>query len=177
MLLPPTLLTGPPSTFKNYSSFSTMPMRRVQPQYLRWLVVLVSFEMFQHLLPVLKIHPEQSLLIMVGISLFHLVFIWYKFLTIWKTGRLWAHLYGFDVVDNMSRCICNNYGFEGFWRMWHRGFNQWLVRYLYIPLGGNRTVRTTILSTVSVIAFVAFWHDHTFNILLWAFLLVLCFVP
>jgi len=57
--------------------------------------------------------------------------------------------------------------------MWHRGFNQWLVRYLYIPLGGN----TTLLSTISVIAFVAFWHDHTLNIVVWAFTFILFILP
>jgi len=58
--------------------------------------------------------------------------------------------------------------------MWHRGFNQWLVRYLYIPLGGNKQV---IISTISVIAFVAFWHDHTINIVIWAFTFILFILP
>jgi protein-cysteine N-palmitoyltransferase HHAT len=57
--------------------------------------------------------------------------------------------------------------------MWHRGFNQWLVRYLYVPLGGNRS----LLSVVATIAFVAFWHDHTLNIVIWAFALVLFILP
>jgi D-alanyl-lipoteichoic acid acyltransferase DltB (MBOAT superfamily) len=92
---------------------------------------------------------------------------------IWKIGRAWCQFYGVDVVDNMSRCVCNNYGFEGFWRMWHKGFNQWLVRYLYIPLGGNQSAFPTIV----VIAFVAFWHDHTVNIVLWALTFVLFILP
>jgi D-alanyl-lipoteichoic acid acyltransferase DltB (MBOAT superfamily) len=57
--------------------------------------------------------------------------------------------------------------------MWHRGFNLWLVRYLYIPLGGN----TNFISVIATIAFVAFWHDHTFNILLWAAVIVVCMLP
>lgn len=67
----------------------------------------------------------------------------------------------------------NNYGFEKFWRMWHKGFNHWLIRYMYIPLGGNKN----ILSVVCVILFVAFWHDHTFHILIWAMILVLFMIP
>ena len=92
---------------------------------------------------------------------------------IWKTGRLWSLMCGVDVVDNMDRCIFNNYGFEGFWRMWHRGFSHWIKRYLFIPLGGNKKVRSYIF----VITFVAFWHDHTINIILWAFILVLFMIP
>jgi D-alanyl-lipoteichoic acid acyltransferase DltB (MBOAT superfamily) len=57
--------------------------------------------------------------------------------------------------------------------MWHRGFNQWLVRYLYIPLGGNNN----LLSVVATIAFVAFWHDHSLNIVIWAFALVIFILP
>lgn len=57
--------------------------------------------------------------------------------------------------------------------MWHRGFNQWLVRYLYIPLGGNQN----ILAVIAVVAFVAFWHDHTLNILIWAFAIVIFILP
>lgn len=105
--------------------------------------------------------------------LFQLVFIWFKFLLIWRIGRAWAALCGVEVVDNLPRCVCNNYGFEGFWRMWHRGFNLWLVRYLYVPLGG----KDSFLSVIATIAFVAFWHDHTLNILLWAAVLVVCMLP
>lgn len=57
--------------------------------------------------------------------------------------------------------------------MWHRGFNQWLVRYLYIPLGGNKS----IISVIATIAFVAFWHDHTLNIVIWAFALIVFILP
>jgi D-alanyl-lipoteichoic acid acyltransferase DltB (MBOAT superfamily) len=86
---------------------------------------------------------------------------------------LWALLCGVDVIDNMGRCMFNNYGFEKFWRMWHRGFNHWLIRYLYIPLGGKRNLGAVIC----VIAFVTFWHDHSLHIVLWGLILVLFMVP
>jgi len=57
--------------------------------------------------------------------------------------------------------------------MWHRGFNQWLIRYLYIPMGGNKN----IVSIVFVIFFVAFWHDHTLKILLWAIAIIIFILP
>jgi hypothetical protein len=47
------------------------------------------------------------------------------------------------------------------------------VRYLYIPLGGNQN----ILSVIPTIAFVAFWHDHTLNIIIWAFALIIFILP
>lgn len=57
--------------------------------------------------------------------------------------------------------------------MWHRGFNQWLIRYLYIPLGGNKN----IFSIVGTVLFVAFWHDHSFNILIWALGIIIFILP
>jgi len=57
--------------------------------------------------------------------------------------------------------------------MWHRGFNQWLIRYIYIPLGGNRN----LWSVIATVAFVAFWHDHRINIVIWALVIVLFILP
>lgn len=56
----------------------------------------------------------------------------------------------------MRRCFANNYDIEGFWRNWHSSYNQWLVRYLYVPLGGNRRRGLVIWP---VFMFVAVWHD------------------
>lgn len=143
------------------------------PEFLRVGLLLASFEVFQHFYHVVRVSPETSLMGAELITLFHLVFIWYKFLIIWRFHRAWAQLYGIEVVDNMSRCIFNNYSFEGFWRMWHRGFNQWLVRYLYVPLGGNQN----IISVVATVSFVAFWHDHSLNIVLWGLAITVFILP
>lgn len=107
-------------------------------------------------------------------ALLHLYFIYLKFTLIWRICRMWSLHYGVDVIDNMGRCMFNNYGFEKFWRMWHKGFNHWLIRYLYVPLGG---AKNKLLSVVTVIAFVAFWHDHRIEIVAWAFMLVVFMVP
>lgn len=45
---------------------------------------------------------------------------------------------------------------QGFWRGWHASFNRWLVRYLYIPLGGSRR---RALAIWPAFFFVALWHD------------------
>ena len=44
---------------------------------------------------------------------------------------------GASPPENMTTCVSNNYSVQGFWRGWHRSFNRWLVRYVYIPLGGG----------------------------------------
>lgn len=46
------------------------------------------------------------------------------------------HLYsqdGFEYPENMNRCMSNNYTVEGFWRSWHRSFNQWYLSFSLCP--------------------------------------------
>jgi D-alanyl-lipoteichoic acid acyltransferase DltB (MBOAT superfamily) len=44
-------------------------------------------------------------------SLLLLYFIYLKFAVIWRVGRLWSLMYGVDTIENMGRCMFNNYGF------------------------------------------------------------------
>ena len=41
---------------------------------------------------------------------------------------------GFETVENMHRCMSNNYSVQGFWRGWHRSYNRWIIRYNFFPL-------------------------------------------
>lgn len=88
--------------------------------------------------------------------------------------RAWALMDGIETPENMNRCIYNNYNFSGFWRSWHRSFNQWLIRYIYVPLGGNKL---KVLNMWVVFTFVALWHDFKLDLLLWAWIICLALVP
>jgi D-alanyl-lipoteichoic acid acyltransferase DltB (MBOAT superfamily) len=50
---------------------------------------------------------------------------------------------GVESDENMQRCVLNNYSVTSFWRTWHTSFNRWLIRYLYIPLGGGNPRRSS----------------------------------
>jgi D-alanyl-lipoteichoic acid acyltransferase DltB (MBOAT superfamily) len=92
----------------------------------------------------------------------------------WRFFRLWALMDGLDPPENMVRCMANNYSPLGFWRSWHRSFNLWIVRYLYIPLGGtHRLVATSVL----IFTFVALWHDLSPRLLAWGWLVVIFILP
>ena len=69
--------------------------------------------------------------------------------------------------ENMLRCMTNNYSLLGFWRQWHSSFNQWITRYMYIPMGGTRNL---VWNVWPVFTFVALWHDMNFNLLAWGWL-------
>jgi len=74
----------------------------------------------------------------------------------------------------MVRCMANNYSTLGFWRSWHRSYNLWIVRYIYIPLGGSKN---PIPSTLLVFTFVALWHDLSFKLLTWGWLVTFFVLP
>ena len=114
---------------------------------LKLLLLLVIMEVYNHFLfPIFLFRngyntcePNK------GISLFYycficiniLTFLWLKFAIIWKFGRLLAWCDGIYVEENMNRIIYDIYSLEEFFRGMNRSLNRWIVRYLYIPLGGK----------------------------------------
>lgn len=81
---------------------------------------------------------------------------------------------GIETPENMLRCMSNNYSAMAFWRAWHRSFNRWTIRYIYIPLGGSKR---PVLNTLAVFTFVAFWHDISLKLLVWGWLITLFILP
>ncbi|XP_021740624.1 putative membrane-bound O-acyltransferase C24H6.01c isoform X2 [Chenopodium quinoa] len=101
-------------------------------------------------------------------------FMWLKFLLIWRFFRFWSLLNGIEAPENMPKCINNCHNLESFWKSWHASFNKWLVRYLYIPLGG---AQTKLLNVWVIFTFVAIWHDLEWKLLSWAWLTCIFFIP
>jgi len=98
---------------------------------------------------------------------FTLNFMFTKFLVIWRFFRLWALGDGIDTIENMNRCVNNNYTFQGFWRQWHASLNGWIVRYLYVPLGGSKS---QVWSIWIIFTFIGIWHDLWWRWIAWAWL-------
>jgi D-alanyl-lipoteichoic acid acyltransferase DltB (MBOAT superfamily) len=81
---------------------------------------------------------------------------------------------GIETVENMGRCMSNTYSVIEFWRSWHCSYNKWIIRYIYIPLGGNAY---RALNTWAVFTFVAVWHDIQLRLLIWGWLISLFVLP
>jgi len=94
-----------------------------------------------------------------------LIDMYLRYLIIWRFARLVALLDDVDVVDNMLHCFAASPSFVTFWRSWHASFNVWIVRYLYVPLGGSR--RKMILVWI-VFIFVGVWHVTGWHLVVWA---------
>jgi D-alanyl-lipoteichoic acid acyltransferase DltB (MBOAT superfamily) len=73
----------------------------------------------------------------------------------------------------MTHCIINNTTVSGFWRSWHSSLNIWIVKYIYVPMGGSKR---KFLSVWLIFGFIALWHDLMWRWLAWAFLNCLLFL-
>lgn len=181
-------MTGPIISFNAFVSQLKHPQNThsnsdILKYFIRTLFDFLCFQVFLVLYPVNSIatnpaneHIWRSFnlyqILLLGFS--ELIFLWFKFLTIWRISRCFAFLDGFETPENMNRCICNNYCFEGFWRSWHRSFNQWLIRYIFIPLGGGKYKH---LNVWVVFSFVAIWHEFNLNLVFWAWGICLSLMP
>jgi len=152
---------------------------------LRYIFVIICFEIFNRKIYVnlYLTNPNNSYVLKnekfnyYSYSLFCfflLIFIWFKFTVIWRTARIWAIFDDVLTEENMNRCMYDNYCFEGFWRAWHRSFNVWLIRYIFIPLGGSSY---KFLNVWIIFTFVALWHDLQLKLLLWGWFICFFMIP
>ena len=187
-LYPPTLVAGPVTTFNAWLSHIKSPQRQhtrpaVGAAVLRAAGLVLALEAALHYFPFFSVAKHGSFRAFGprAVAIFGycaIVMLWLKFSAIWATFRAWALLDGVEVPDNMRRCVANNHSVSGFWRAWHRSYNMWLVRYLYVPLGGGKAGPVLrLVNTCLVFLFVALWHDVNPELLIWGGLVGLLFVP
>ncbi len=81
-----------------------------------------------------------------------------------------ARLFGFELKDNFRQPYLSTSVGE-FWRRWHISLNQWLVDYIYIPLGGSRCkpVRRD-LNTLITFGVSGLWHGADMGYVIWGLL-------
>ncbi|KAJ4359411.1 glycerol transporter [Ascochyta clinopodiicola] len=189
----PLYLAGPILTFNDYIAQAryrphSITRKRTTMYAIRFIVVLLTMEIMIHYMYMVAIFHAKpnwanytpAQLSMLGF--FNLKHIWLKLLIPWRFFRLWALLDGIDPPENMVRCMSDNYSVMQFWRGWHRSFNKWSLRYLYIPLGGSSVpgpwgkVRG-VANYLAVFSFIAIWHDIQLRLLMWGWLVTLFVLP
>lgn len=181
---PPLYIAGPIITFNNFISQmnqkpASVTSKAILGFFARFLTCFLTLEWILHYMYVVAIKDAKAWQgdtpFELGIiGYWNLIIIWLKLLIPWRFFRLWSLLDGVDPPENMVRCMSNNYSTLEFWRSWHRSYNLWIVRYLYIPLGGSNNM---ILSTIIVFTFVALWHDLSFKLLTWGWLVSFFVLP
>lgn len=184
VLYTPLYIAGPIITFNDYvyQSKNTLPSInkiRIGKYLIRLILTILVMEFILHFTYVVAVSKTKAWegdspfqISMIG--LFNLNIIYLKLLIPWRLFRLWGLLDGIDTPENMIRLVDNNYSALAFWRAWHRSYNKWVVRYIYIPLGGSKN---RILTSLAVFSFVAIWHDIELKLLFWGWLIVLFLIP
>ncbi|KAL2270053.1 hypothetical protein VTJ83DRAFT_2237 [Remersonia thermophila] len=189
----PLYLTGPIITFNDFISQqryrpATLSTGRTVRYGVRFVLVLLAMELVLHydyVGAIAKARPRWDTYSPAQISLlayFNLHIIWLKLLLPWRFFRLWSLTDGIDPPENMLRCVSDNYSTLSFWRGWHRSYYRWLLRYLYVPLGGSdfrsaRSAARSVATYLLVFTFVALWHDIKLHLLVWGWLIVFFFLP
>ncbi|KAF1811167.1 glycerol:H+ symporter-like protein [Eremomyces bilateralis CBS 781.70] len=192
-LYSPLYLAGPILTFNDYVSqlryrAASVTRERTVLYAIRFFAALLAMELFIHFIyavAIFKAKPDWSVYSPFQLSMlgfFNLHHIWLKLLLPWRFFRLWGLLDGIDAPENMVRCMSNNYSALAFWRGWHRSYNRWIVRYIYIPLGGSLTTGVwgklhAAANFLMVFMFVAIWHDIQLRLLQWGWLVSFFVMP
>ncbi|KAF3990257.1 hypothetical protein FT663_01035 [Candidozyma haemuli var. vulneris] len=195
----PLFIGGPIVTFNDYlyqtqyfRLKSTTDTKRIVIYGLRLLFCVLVMEFILHYMYVVAVSKTKAWdgdtpfqLSMLG--MFNLNVIWLKLLIPWRLFRFWSLLDGVDPPENMIRCMDNNYSALAFWRAWHRSYNKWVIRYIYVPLGGggrrgegnggSSGIKSRVANTLVVFSFVAVWHDIELKLLVWGWLVVLFLLP
>lgn len=187
VVYPPLYIAGPIMSFNDFMWQLRRPLRTTNSgrfpfptaYALRFIACLLTLECILHMMYVVAIKDARawqglSPLQLSMVGFWNLVVVWMKLLIPWRFFRLWSLADGIDPPENMVRCMANNYSALGFWRSWHRSYNLWVIRYIYIPLGGSSHV---LRNTLVVFSFVALWHDLSFKLLAWGWLVSLFVVP
>ncbi|KAL2628889.1 hypothetical protein R1flu_013575 [Riccia fluitans] len=184
LLFAPLYVAGPTISYNAFASQLDIPQKsesnlRVFIYGLRWLACMALMEVLTHYcyfnsLAISGVWQRLSPLEVFIVGYGVLNFMWLKFLLIWRFFRFWPLAGGIEAPENMLRCVNNCYDLEGFWKSWHASYNRWLVRYMYIPLGGSdwRMINVWVIFT-----FVAIWHDLEWKLLSWAWVTCLLFIP
>ncbi|KAI7903280.1 MBOAT, membrane-bound O-acyltransferase family-domain-containing protein [Cokeromyces recurvatus] len=184
VLYTPLLLCGPIITYNDFISQFRSPSHHLTRKYIityaiRLVFIILVMELTLHYLYVVAISKAKawegaSPIELSMIGYFNLVIIWMKLLIPWRFFRLWSLTDGIWVEENMIRCMSNNFSAQRFWKSWHRSFNRWTIRYIYIPLGGSQYFA---FSMWIVFTFVALWHDIELKLLAWGWLICIFLLP
>lgn len=191
MFYPPLYLTGPIISFNAFQSYQNWPQRVYAAKdlikYGAFVFGLCAIlEVWNHKIyaslfttnqmwqwknaPGLGIGSKEIM----SMSFLVLAFMWAKFTVIWGTARFFALLDGVAPPENMRRFFADNHTVTEFWKNWHASYNRWLVRYLYVPLGGDKN---RLLNVWVIFTFVAVWHEINVRLIGWAWVMALFLGP
>ncbi|XP_056624385.1 protein-cysteine N-palmitoyltransferase HHAT isoform X2 [Triplophysa dalaica] len=177
----PLFYNGPIMTYKDFSEQVERPVYKVSMPYalggiLRLCIWWCLAEMMIHFMYMHAIQGNETYLEVLppwalgGLALALVQFFFVKYLVLFGTVSLFVKLDGLD-SPALPRCVSIMYSFTGMWRHFDVGLYKWLIRYIYVPLGGVRHgVFRKLMSAALPFGFVCFWHGCHDYLQCWALL-------
>lgn len=177
----PLFYNGPIVTYKDFSEQIERPVCKVSVLHvfsgiLRLCVWWCLAEFMIHFMYMHAIQSNETYLEMLppwalgGLALALVQFFYVKYLVLFGAVSLLVRLDGLE-PPTLPRCVSIMYSFTGMWRHFDVGLYKWLIRYIYVPLGGSRHgAFRKLLSTALAFGFVCFWHGCHDYLLYWALL-------
>lgn len=78
-----------------------------------------------------------------------------------------SNLFGVKLEENFDVPYISS-SIQEFWRRWHITLGNWLKKYIYIPLGGNRVpIWRWIINTLIVWLVSGIWHGANWTFVVW----------
>ncbi len=78
-----------------------------------------------------------------------------------------AKIMGFSLMKNFNRPYFAR-SIREFWQRWHISLSSWFRDYLYIPLGGNRVVKTRWYFNLFITFLISgLWHGANWTFVIW----------
>ncbi|KAF5909556.1 protein-cysteine N-palmitoyltransferase HHAT, partial [Clarias magur] len=109
-----------------------------------------------------------------GLALALVQFFYVKYLVLFGVVSLLMELDGIEPPP-LPRCVSTMYSFRGMWRYFDVGLYRWLIRYVYVPLGGSQHgLFQKLISMAMTFGFVCLWHGCHDYLQCWALLNWLC---
>lgn len=167
MCYAPLFLCGPVITYNDYTyqikhnKHRKFPFKETVVYVLHSLMLAFLMELSLHMAHFSAIYSTRAWAILeprhiCAVISANFIGVWLKLSVIWRYFRLWAVFDNIFTVENTGYPQFSLYSITQVWRQWHRSFNRWCLRYLYIPLGGSKYVYFNIWI---VFSFVGLWHN------------------
>lgn len=78
-----------------------------------------------------------------------------------------ARLFGFNLMRNFDNPYFSR-SIPEFWRRWHMSLTTWFRDYIYIPLGGNRCSKLTLIRNIYIVWIISgLWHGANWTFVCW----------
>lgn len=174
----PQLIAGPIINFKDtYSQFSLKIKKIINIQNIKNGLILISFGLFKK---VIIADYFSSIVNSSYNNIENLTFLSSWIASLSYTFQIYFDFSGYIDIALGSALLFNirlpinfnspykSLNIKEFWRCWHISLSNFLKRYIYIPLGGNK-ISFTVTNINFLLTFIigGFWHGAGWNFIIW----------